>query len=59
MSGTKISIVASPTKDAASIRTPGFSTILSKGLSLPCLPLLTLSSTYQQAVTNSLIPPNH
>ena len=59
MSSTKISIVAGPTKDAASTKILGFLTILSKGSSLPHLPLLTLSSTYQQVVTSSLIPPNY
>jgi len=46
MSGTEIFMVASPTKDAALTKIPGFPTILSKGLSLLYLPLLTLSSTY-------------
>jgi hypothetical protein len=52
-------MVASFVKDTALTRIPGFLTILSKGLSLPYLPLLTLSSTYQQIITSLLIPPDY
>ena len=52
-------MVAGFTKDTASTRIPGFPTILSKGLSPPYLPLLTPSSTYQQAVAGPLIPPDY
>jgi hypothetical protein len=59
MSSIGISIVAGPTKDAASTRKPGFLTILFEDLSLLCLPSFTPSSTYQQVIASSLISFNY
>jgi hypothetical protein len=46
MSSIRISIVAGPAKDTTLTRKLGFLTMLSKDLSLLCLPSFTPSSTY-------------